>query len=81
MITNGLVMDGSGMPAFTADVGIADGRIQTAGEVDTMAVREVLDARGHVVAPGFIDPHTPTTRRSSGTRSRLRRPGTGSTFS
>jgi N-acyl-D-amino-acid deacylase len=57
LIKDGLVVDGSGMPAYEADVGIAAGRVQTVGRIGGGA-REVLDARGLVVAPGFIDPHT-----------------------
>ena len=58
VIENGLVVDGSGMPSFAADVGIADGRIVAVGDLDATAARDVIDARGKVVAPGFIDPHT-----------------------
>src|SRR3989454_11225654 len=58
LIKNGLVADGSGMPAYHADVGIAGGRIVTIGKIDGHA-REVVDASGSGVAPGFIDPHTP----------------------
>ncbi len=58
VIENGLVVDGSGMPGFVADVGIAAGRIAGVGDIDTTGAREVIDARGTVVAPGFIDPHT-----------------------
>src|SRR5881392_454008 len=57
LIRNGLVADGSGMPAYQADVGIAGGRIVAIGKVDGRA-GEVVDATGQVVAPGFIDPHT-----------------------
>src|SRR5881227_1091869 len=57
LIKNGLVADGSGMPAYRADVGIAGGRIVAIGKVDGRA-GEVVDATGRVVAPGFIDPHT-----------------------
>ena len=57
IIRNGRVVDGTGSPAFFADVGIADGRIVAIGHITNSAKRE-LDARGLIVAPGFIDLHT-----------------------
>jgi N-acyl-D-aspartate/D-glutamate deacylase len=57
LITNGRIVDGTGVPAFAGDVAIADGKIAAVGKVQGQA-RQTLDARGHVVAPGFIDPHT-----------------------
>ena len=57
IIRNGRVVDGSGLPAFNADIGIAGGRIVKLGHVNGEA-RRVIDAGGKVVAPGFIDPHT-----------------------
>ncbi len=57
VIRNGRVVDGSGMPAFNADVAVKDGRITRVGRVDEPARREI-DASGKVVTPGFIDPHT-----------------------
>jgi N-acyl-D-amino-acid deacylase len=57
LIKNGRVVDGSGLPAYTADVAIQDGRIAAIGRIDRPA-RRTLDAAGRVVAPGFIDPHT-----------------------
>jgi N-acyl-D-aspartate/D-glutamate deacylase len=56
-IINGQVIDGSGKPAFAADIGIRDGRIVAIGKVDE-AARETIDAKGKIVAPGFIDSHT-----------------------
>jgi len=56
-ISGGVVADGSGAPAFTADVGIAGGRIVAVGALAQPAQR-VIDARGLVVAPGFIDVHS-----------------------
>lgn len=57
IIAGGRVVDGTGAPAFAADVAIKDGRIVRVGEVTGTATTR-LDARGLVVAPGFIDVHT-----------------------
>ncbi|MEX0665318.1 MAG: amidohydrolase family protein [Acidimicrobiia bacterium] len=57
VVRGGTVVDGSGAPPITADVGVRDGRVVEVGEVDEDA-REVVDADGCVVAPGFIDIHT-----------------------
>lgn len=57
VIRNGMIVDGSGLPAYRGDVAVADGRIAKVGRV-TGAARREIDAQGKVVAPGFIDPHT-----------------------
>ena len=57
VIRNGRVVDGSGMPAFNADIAVQDGRIAKIGRVAESGRREI-DATAKVVAPGFIDPHT-----------------------
>jgi N-acyl-D-amino-acid deacylase len=57
VLRHGRVIDGSGNPAFFADVGIREGRIAALGRVSGTA-RETVDATGLVVAPGFIDAHT-----------------------
>ncbi len=57
IIRHGRVVDGSGNPAFFADVAIKDGRIVRLGRVEGSAEAEI-DATGLVVAPGFIDVHT-----------------------
>src|SRR2546421_531905 len=57
VIKNGTVIDGSGLPGYRADVGVRHGRIVTIGRIRERA-REVIDAEGHVVTPGFIDGHT-----------------------
>ena len=57
LIKNGTLIDGSGLPRFQADVGISHGKIAAIGRIRDSA-REVIDAEGHVVAPGFVDAHT-----------------------
>jgi N-acyl-D-amino-acid deacylase len=58
VIQNGRIIDGSGNPWYVADVGIRDGRIVAIGRLDTAGARRVLDAKGLIVAPGFLDIHT-----------------------
>lgn len=57
IIKNGLVVDGEGKAGFKGDVAVKDGKIAAIGAVSG-AARETIDAKGRVVAPGFIDPHT-----------------------
>jgi len=57
VIKNGVVIDGSGLPRFRADIGVKGGRIASIGRIRESA-KEVLDAEGHVVSPGIIDGHT-----------------------
>src|SRR5438552_9325867 len=57
VIKNGVLIDGSGLPRHHADVAVRHGRIAAVGRIRERA-REVIDADGLVVAPGFIDGHT-----------------------
>lgn len=58
LVTNGLVIDGTGLPRRRADVAIRDGRIVGVGRFDAASAKRVIDADGAVVAPGIVDPHT-----------------------
>lgn len=60
ILKNGLVADGSGKPAFQADVAIRDGKIAAVGALPDAEAKEVLDITGLVVSPGFIDAHSHT---------------------
>jgi N-acyl-D-aspartate/D-glutamate deacylase len=57
VIKNGTVIDGSGLPRYRADVAVRHGRVAAIGRIRETA-REVIDADGQVVTPGFIDGHT-----------------------
>ena len=56
-LIGGTVIDGTGSPARSADVGVRDGRIVAFGEV-TEDATETVDITGKVLCPGFVDPHT-----------------------
>jgi len=56
LVKNGRIIDGSGRPAYHGDVGVADGKIVELGRLGGPA-RQVIEADGHVVAPGFVDNH------------------------
>jgi N-acyl-D-aspartate/D-glutamate deacylase len=57
VLKGGRIYDGSGLPAFGADLAISDGRIAAIGRIDEPA-RRVIDVDGLAVSPGFIDLHT-----------------------
>jgi len=55
VITNGHIIDGTGSPWYSGDVGIVRGRIEAIGNLSASPRRQTIDAGGRVVAPGFID--------------------------
>lgn len=57
VIRGGTVIDGTGAPAFDADVAVKDGVIAAVGKIAGSGVEEI-DARGQMVTPGFVDIHT-----------------------
>jgi dihydroorotase/N-acyl-D-amino-acid deacylase len=58
ILRGGHIVDGTGNPWFTGDVGIRADRIAAVGNLAAAKARRDIDARGLVVAPGFIDMHT-----------------------
>ena len=57
VIRNGTVIDGTGAEPFEADVAIDGGKITAVGKIAGRGIEEI-DARGMLVTPGFVDPHT-----------------------
>src|ERR1035437_6263692 len=87
VIRNGHVIDGTGSPWYAADIGIRAGKSAAIGRLADALAKRAIDARGMVVAPGFIDmlgqsemtilvnPHLPSKIFQGITRSEERRVG------
>ncbi|HEX3893809.1 MAG TPA: D-aminoacylase [Terracidiphilus sp.] len=55
VILHGHIIDGTGSPWYEGDIGIRDGRIDAIGALSGVEAKQTIDAKGRVVAPGFID--------------------------
>ena len=55
VILHGHIIDGTGSPWYSGDVGIRDGHIAAIGDLGAAPAKQKIDAQGKVVAPGFID--------------------------
>lgn len=58
LIRNGSIIDGSGRPAYQADIAIEGNQIAEIGSLASVEAQTVLDASTYVVAPGFVDMHS-----------------------
>jgi N-acyl-D-amino-acid deacylase len=58
LITEGLLIDGTGDPAYQGDIGISDGRIACIQTKINRPAKRVIPAKGMAVSPGFIDVHS-----------------------
>ena len=57
LVRGGRIVDGTGNPSYLGDVGIEDGRIAALGKLHGKTAARTIDAKGLVVAPGFVDIH------------------------
>lgn len=58
IIKNAIVVDGNNTAPYTGGVAVKDGMITAVGDVEGLEAMDVIDAKGLVVCPGFIDPHS-----------------------
>ena len=58
LIKNGRIVDGSGNKEFAGDILIEKDKISVVGEVGDTSAKQVIDAQGKIVCPGFIDIHS-----------------------
>jgi N-acyl-D-amino-acid deacylase len=62
VVKGGTILDGTGGPAWKADVGIVGDTIAAVGSIDPAQGRRAIDASGMYVAPGFVDIHSHSDR-------------------
>jgi dihydroorotase/N-acyl-D-amino-acid deacylase len=55
VIVNGHIIDGTGSPWYSGQIGIRAGRIAAIGNLEDAPRKQTIDAKGKVVAPGFVD--------------------------
>ena len=55
VITNGHIIDGTGSPWYSGDIGVRDGKVAAIGNLSAAPRKRTIDAAGKAVAPGFID--------------------------
>jgi N-acyl-D-amino-acid deacylase len=55
VILHGHIVDGTGSPWYSGDLGIRDGHIAAIGDLESAPAKQKIDAHGKIVAPGFID--------------------------
>lgn len=55
LIKNGTIVDGSGRPMYRADIALREEKIAAIGDLSHTQAESTIDAKGHYVAPGFID--------------------------
>ncbi len=58
LIKNGRIIDGTGNPWYYGDIAVSNGKVSYVGKSKNITAGKVIDAKGMVVAPGFIDVHT-----------------------
>ena len=57
-IAGGMIVDGTRVPRYLGDVWIRDGKIAQLGGRPRGTSKRIIDAKGKIVAPGFVDLHT-----------------------
>lgn len=62
LVSNARLIDGTGAPARPSSVRVAEGRIRAVGNLKPRPGETVIDAKGYVLAPGFIDLHNHSDR-------------------
>ena len=57
IITNGYIVDGTGRNKFVSDIGVVGKKISAIGNLANATAKNMIDATGMIVSPGFIDAH------------------------